>query len=317
MALNDNKDNIIVSGDFNENQLNISNSKVKALLNQFSLTQMIDEPTHFTENFTSLIDLIMTSNVNEISYCCVGPPLADQIRYHCPVIGFLNFLKTPLKAFKLKIWLYDKGDYDLFRNTLSEADWDTIIASDSVDEVTENITNTILQATAISIPNKIITVRKNSPVWLKNDIKKIIRKKNRIHRKAKKFNKQSDWNKFKKIRNKATGLVRKSKEDYNNNRINKIMNGNPSSTNWWKTVKQFSGIKPSDNGIPPIERNGTLIFDDIEKANEFNSYFASQSNLDDIGADNLNNLNDAANNLNEIELNETEIEDALNVLKSF
>ncbi|CAC5401986.1 unnamed protein product [Mytilus coruscus] len=172
MALNDNKDNIIVSGDFNENQLNISNSKVKALLNQFSLTQMIDEPTHFTENSTSLIDLIMTSNVNEISYCCVGPPLTDQIRYHCPVIGFLNFLKTPLKAFKRKIWLYDEGDYDLFRNTRSEADWDTIIASDSEDEVTENITNTILPAAAISIPNKIITVRKSSPVWLKNDVKK-------------------------------------------------------------------------------------------------------------------------------------------------
>ncbi|CAC5397547.1 unnamed protein product [Mytilus coruscus] len=172
MALNDNKDSIIVSGDFNENQLNISNSTIKALLNQFSLTQMIDEPTHLTENSTSLTDLIMTSNVNEISYCCVGPPLTDQIR--------------------------------------------------------------------------------------------------------------------------------KSKEDYNNNLIHKIMNGNPSSTSWWKTVKQFSGIKPSDNSIPPIERNGSLIFDDIEKANEFNSYFASQSNLDDVEADNLSNLNDAVNNLNEI-----------------
>lgn len=51
------------------------------------------------------------------------------------------------------------------------------MVSDSVDEVTENMTNTILQAAAISIPNKIITVRKNSPAWLKNDIKKIIRKK--------------------------------------------------------------------------------------------------------------------------------------------
>ncbi|XP_071170997.1 uncharacterized protein [Mytilus edulis] len=142
----------------------------------------------------------------------------------------------------------------------------------------------------------------------------MIRKKNRIHRKAKKFNKQSDWNKFKKIRNKVTGLIRKSKEDYNNNLINKIMNGSPSCTNWWKTVKQFSGIKPSDKGIPPIERKGTLIFDDIEKANEFNSYFASQSKLDDIETDNLSNLNDAVNNLNEIELNETEIEDTLNVL---
>ncbi|CAC5400500.1 unnamed protein product [Mytilus coruscus] len=188
MALNDNKDNIVVSGDFNENQHNISNSKIKALINQFNLTQMIDEPTHFTENSSLLIDLIMTSNVNDISYCCVGPPLTDQIRYHCPVIGYLNFLTTPIKAFKRKIWLYDKGDYDIFRNTLDEAAWDTQMASDSVDEVTENMTNTILQAATISIPNKIITVRKISSAWLKNDIKKLLGKRIEFAERQKKLN---------------------------------------------------------------------------------------------------------------------------------
>jgi hypothetical protein len=38
-------------------------------------------------------------------YTGVGPALTEQIRYHCPVIGFINYPKTPTKPFKRKIWL--------------------------------------------------------------------------------------------------------------------------------------------------------------------------------------------------------------------
>jgi hypothetical protein len=76
MALNDNSvDYVMATGDFNENHLNSSNSKIKSLLAQFSLNQLIDTPTHFTEHSSSLIDLFMTDNVNYVTYCGVGPPL--------------------------------------------------------------------------------------------------------------------------------------------------------------------------------------------------------------------------------------------------
>ena len=80
MALNDNSiDYIIINGDFNENQLNLRNTKVKSLLDQFSLTQLVDEPTHFTENSSSCLDLIMTNNVNSIPYSGVGSPLLTKL----------------------------------------------------------------------------------------------------------------------------------------------------------------------------------------------------------------------------------------------
>ena len=79
MALNDNSVYyIMATGDFNENQLNSSNSKIKSLLSQFSLNQIIDTPTHFTEHSSSLIYLFMTNNVN----------LQDLTRYHCPITVF-------------------------------------------------------------------------------------------------------------------------------------------------------------------------------------------------------------------------------------
>ena len=86
----------------------------------------------------------------------------------------------------------------------------------------------------VLIPSKIITVRKNQPQWFTSNIRKLIRKKNRIHRKARRSNSPSDWNKFRRIRNDVANLVRKSKE-HKNNLIKKLINENSSGSNWWKT----------------------------------------------------------------------------------
>ena len=58
------------------------------------------------------------------------------------------------------------------------------------------------------------------------------------------------WNKFRKIRNEATSLVRNAKDKYNNDLIKKITNMNSSWKNWWNIVKQISGIKRSDEYSP-------------------------------------------------------------------
>jgi hypothetical protein len=64
----------------------------------------------------------------------------------------------------------------------------------------------------------------------------MIRKKNRIHRKAKHFNNLMDWNKSRKIRNEVTSSVRNAKDKYNNDLIKQITN-NSSCKNWWNMHK--------------------------------------------------------------------------------
>ena len=109
--------------------------------------------------------------------------------------------------------------------------------------------------------------------WLSCNTHKMIRQKNRIHRKAKHFKNPMHWNKFRKIRNEATCLVRNTKDKSNNDLIQNITNMNASCKNWWNIAKQISGIKGSDMSIPPILHNDNLIFDDTERANLFNIYF--------------------------------------------
>ena len=60
---------IIVISDFNYSMLNSqTSSKIKSICEQFSFTQTINAPTHFTEHSSSLIDIILTMNKNNLLY---------------------------------------------------------------------------------------------------------------------------------------------------------------------------------------------------------------------------------------------------------
>ena len=183
LALNCNYD-IILTGDFNINQLNNNiNDKIGSLMTQFSLHQLITEPTYVTEHSSSLLDLILVSNPLSVLFTDVGAPLLEQVRYHLPVIGLLHHSSKPWTSYKRKIFLYDKGDFDSYRQQLTDVDWETLFGHNDVDTIVDIITNTILNIADNTIPNRFITVHKDSRPWITTSIKKFIRRKNRIHKK--------------------------------------------------------------------------------------------------------------------------------------
>ena len=57
---------IIITGDFNRNMKN-ANKKMTEITHEFNLTQLISEPTHFAEDSSSILDLILVCN-KQISY---------------------------------------------------------------------------------------------------------------------------------------------------------------------------------------------------------------------------------------------------------
>ena len=94
---------------------------------QFNFDQLINAPTHYTENSSSIIDMIFTSNKNNIILSGVGEPFLEQnIRYHCPVYCVLNFIKPASLSFKRKVYLFDRGDYESFSNDLISTNWETL-----------------------------------------------------------------------------------------------------------------------------------------------------------------------------------------------
>ena len=105
-AKNTNISDIIIVGDLNNDLLKPSKCKhLRELIANYELSQLIKEPTHFTEISSSLIDVIMTSNLNSIiaSEVC-DPFIQNRIRYHCPVAVILSFPKYKSQNYKRQIW---------------------------------------------------------------------------------------------------------------------------------------------------------------------------------------------------------------------
>ena len=88
-------ENILITGGFNHDILKeASNKNIVDICQHHNLEQLINEPTHSTENTHSIIDIFLTTNLHSILLSRVGKPFLDQnIRYHCPIYCVFNFDK--------------------------------------------------------------------------------------------------------------------------------------------------------------------------------------------------------------------------------
>ena len=89
------------------------------LIQEYSLTQLITEDTHYTENSSPLIDLILARNKTHVLMSgVIDTFIPNQIRYHCPTIVLLNFLRPVSKTYTRRIWKYKLADFDKFTDHL-------------------------------------------------------------------------------------------------------------------------------------------------------------------------------------------------------
>ena len=74
--------NFILLGDFNIDFCNTSHHhfcKLSKLMHFFSLTQVVKDPTHHSPSgHSSIIDLTLVSDLQDVSECTVMPPLANS-----------------------------------------------------------------------------------------------------------------------------------------------------------------------------------------------------------------------------------------------
>ena len=305
-------DNIILMGDLNMD-FNNSNTrkKLKQILQIYNMDQLVTEPTHFTENSSTILDLIITNNPDNVYSSGVGENILDfNIRYHCPIFGIFKFHKPDVRSFKRRVWRYNEADYDTLRNKLGEVNWENCKSTD-INVYTENVIHAISANAEKVIPNKIVTVRAGEPSWISSKIKKLIRKRKRLYRKYKRNPTMDNQSKYKSLRNSIVNLIRTAKHSYYTNLSRKISDGNISGREFWKLTKLLLGNKQST--IPPICHNGQFFYDNCEKAELFNIFFQSQAYIDDSSTP-VPMLDIPTTTLDRIEVNSEEVEDILKSL---
>ena len=151
---------IVLLGDFKCDASKPQNNRILNLMQQYNFDQLVTEPTHFTENSSSLLDLIFVRNkTNVFKAGVLNTFIENQVRYHVPTAVIFTFLKNIQKPYKRHIWLYEKGNYDEHRLILNNIDWDSITDDNDFDIVAEKFTDTLIKAAEKTVPNKTVTIR--------------------------------------------------------------------------------------------------------------------------------------------------------------
>ena len=226
------------------------------------LSQVVEEPTRQG----NVLDLCFTSNTSLVKSVSVIPGLSD----HDAVI-IDSIIKPVYHQFKKRSVLrYNKADWSKLKKDctkLSTEVEERHHKKQDIHSLWGFFKTTLNSAIKEHIPSKITTFRNQVP-WMNKDLKRMIKKKARLHKQAKKT---KNWSNFKfqqKITKKA---FRKAEQDFVNKTIKEGLKENNTKP-FWRFVKS----KKQDNvGISPLLDKGRLESDNKRKAEILLGQFSS------------------------------------------
>ena len=301
---------MVILGDFNTDFLDKPSQHLTNILNVHSLKQLVDFPTRITETTSKCLDLIITQNTQTVLSIIDYPPFCSDHNVPCVI---LKQPKQTRYSYKRNIYIYSKLDKPKFRTLLQNENWDMILGQHTIDESCELFTNRFSEIIKQCVPTKSVTVRSNDAPWFSPEIRTLINKRNKMHKKAKLTNSTEDWRSFRELRNNVVNLVKTKKIEYYNDLNNKVSDPKLfGQKEWWKLVKQFmkkTGIESDE--IPPLNVNGQILYTNQEKANALNYFFIQQGNLINAETDPLPHVERKDTEIREIILKEFEVKKAM------
>ena len=274
---------VTILGDFNarcknwwDNDINtLQGIRIDALATTYGFYQLIKEPTHFTTNSASCIDLIFTNQPNITTDSGVHSSLHTNC-HHQLIYAKLNVDIHYPPPYERVVWDYNKADTALIRKSLQTVNWEFQFRNKSLDNQVKVFNEIILNVFKNFIPYKIKTFNDKEPVWMNDSIKRKIKNKNCFYKKfVKNGRTQSDYEVLEQLIIDISKTVSSAKESYFNRLTSKLCSQNLHPKAYWQILKTFFNGKKIPI-IPPLMSNGHLISDFKAKANLFNEFFSKQ-----------------------------------------
>ena len=198
----------IILGDFNADCTNRIPPHLQHIISTNNLYQLVNKPTRITEHTSTIIDLILTPCPDLIKYTDVLPPVCSV--HSCPYI-VLKHKNTPRNSHKRTIFNYSKLDVLKLTTELMKVDWERILSLESIDEAAEKVSDELLSLAKLCMPVKEVKTDERDAPWITLEIKKLMKKKNEIHKLAKHLNSDWTWALFRRVRNDLTDKIRNRK----------------------------------------------------------------------------------------------------------
>lgn len=243
---------IVIVGDLNSDLLSIHNNKLFELINDTNLYNVINNPTRTSETSSTLLDPIILSESIRCIYSDVYPVPRD-ISDHDAAIASISCPYPKSNTFTREIWQYDKMDSNELARLIDEHEWFTDEISD-VDEMCADFTKTFIDFARKCIPTKQVTIRSNDKPWFDNNLRREIRKRDRLRKKAIKSGSNHEVSIYKAQRNKVNNMKKIAKEKFENNLENFFLDNSPNPKTYWKIMKMLIKDTKGSNSMPPSKK---------------------------------------------------------------
>ena len=284
-------DNIAILGDFNGGNTFLDNkfynhspimSYELALHDEITssnLNQLITTPTHYVESsgIANLRDLVLVSNVSTVFNSGVLPSFSKID--HIPIFVSFN-IKAPSNSKQtIQFWDYRQTDTDKLTRLLMDTEWDKLLDCD-VDKATENLTDALLNAAKASIPLKTFTRKSTDKPWFNLELKRHIRRRDRLFKIAKKRDTPQDWERWRRQRNLTTETNHRLKTLHMQSEVTRLFEHKRDPHTYHNILKGLIGKKVNPTIPPLITKDGTPVSNEYDKATIFNEHFAEQTRLE-------------------------------------
>ena len=245
-----------------------------SLLDDFSLVQMVSEPTR-GEN---VLDFFLTSNHTLVNDIKVSPGIAD----HSIVVANVNVKPKINKQIPRKVPLFRKANWTDFRSYMAEKRTEILNnrQQQSVEEIWTAFKTALHNGISQFVPIKKIGPKKSLP-WITQEIKRLIRKRDSLYQKQKR-GKPKDRHHLKQVKHLVQSKIRLAYNNYLQSILGLSEEGNDTAGNnsGFVSKKLFSLIKNARQdaqGISPLKDPSTSETSSLnkEKANILNRQFQS------------------------------------------
>lgn len=264
-----NFDGIILLGDFNIDLLKITNhntSRLNDFLRYIGLENYVREPTHFTSNSASLIDLV-----------CSDVTVQKTTVTHIPELGGHAVIMTDFKLKRnlmpLRHIVYRPiKDINIttFNKDLESIPWQSIPTLESIDQMVATFNQYMLDLFDRHAPLKTFNTREKQLPWLTSNVRFMMKLRNGAHRRYMKSRLQVHKQQYKTLKQLVNNALYQEKKVYFDRKINCNLK---SPKYLWKNLKRT---------ILPNTKNSELLPDHLLDPEALNVHF-----LDVVGDKNV------------------------------
>ena len=235
--------------------------------NEHHLTQIHSDPTRQNR----LLDLVFVSNPTLVKHSTSTPGLGD----HHAVVTDLNSKPFITRQPPRTVYQFQKADWGKIDDeaiALTQDMETQYKAGADAQSLWDMFKNGIMKATHNHVPSHTLKIKGGYP-WINRSIKRMLAKKRRLYKKAKK---SKNWNNYIFFQKECDQALKKAEDDY----INKTISEGFASNNprpFWRFIKQ----RGQDNtGVAPLYKQGKLISDSKSKAQIMLDQFKSVFTID-------------------------------------